>query len=279
MDAVGDGFAGLHDLQLLPAGYVAHLAGEEVVVPAADEVGGGGDAHLAGCGFVGDDESGFSALEVDIVRQVVDEGAEEVPLLHGVPVRHLAARDVDPHAYQAVAAVLGVFLQQAVDAHPAPAAGVLVEQAHLHAQRVHRGAVDVVLHGGEEELAVLFVDADVGLCEDVGRNVVDGHAQHVHALLRIVNLVVRQVPAIDTLFRRLQSFPQKAPPEYTGGCARHFAVVFHPYSPSIHHPLRLSSRKCENPQENLTPRLSSGRGRSLQETSGVLNETKCGQLS
>ena len=223
VNAVENGLACGHDFSFLRAGDLAHFGGEEVAVAAADKVGRRAHFHFSGRGFIGNDEAGLSVLEENVVGQVVDEGAEEVAVLHGMQICHLAAGDIYPYPHEAAGLTVLVVLQQTIDADPAPASVTLVEQTYLNTERIIGGAVDVALDRGGEEIDIFRVDGFFRLCEDIGRPILHAHAHHFDTLLGVENLVILKQPAEYTLLSGSQSFAHHVPHKYAGYSA--FGII------------------------------------------------------
>ena len=218
VNAVQDGLARGHDVGFFGTGNFAHFGVKEITVAAADEVGRCTHLHLFGGSLIGNHESGLAVLEVDVVRQVVNQRAEEVAVLHGVQISHLAAGDIHPHAHQAARFLVLIEFQQAIDAYPAPGAAALVEQAHFHAQRRCAGTrtVDIALYRVGEEGHILGVNGLFRLGEDVGCPVFHAHAHHFHALLGVENLIILKQPAVYAFLGSAQRFAHHIPYKYSG---------------------------------------------------------------
>ncbi len=121
MEPGADGAAGLHDVQFLVPGNVGHGFVKEIGVRPSGQVRRSGDAQLVGRGRVGQNEARFPVLEINAVRNVFNQGMEQVPVLRGAQFRRLAPGDVDPDAYEHDGAALLVPARDAVDPDPAPA--------------------------------------------------------------------------------------------------------------------------------------------------------------
>ncbi len=78
---VHDGQPPPHHLQVACPVAVGELLLDEIVIRFADQVAGIARPHEDGLGLVRQDEAAVAVLQVDVVRQVVDEGKQQGPLL------------------------------------------------------------------------------------------------------------------------------------------------------------------------------------------------------
>ena len=216
VDSVGNGLAGAHDFQLFLTGDFCCVIREEVGVCTTDAVRGGTYTHFFCGSLIGHHKAGFAVLVVDVVGQVVNEIAEQIPVLHGMHICHFAAGNVNPYAHELFGLLVATTLQQAIHPNPFPAPCSLVEQADFNAQWRRSRAIQIALNRIDEVIPVFFMNGELRGCENVGSQFAEGNSHHSQTLLGVVNFAVFDIPAVHAFLCGAQSFAYQSPVKYTG---------------------------------------------------------------
>ena len=202
MEAGADGASGSHDVQLLLAGNIGHRLIEKVIVRPSSQVSRRGHAQLIGRGGIRQDEARFPVLEINAVRNVLNQGVEQVPVFRGAQFRRLPPGDVDPYPYQHDGAAL--LVPASVDADPAPALGIQLLHAYFNAHGHVGMAVQVTAHLLGKKGLVLLVDGKLRLGENIGGLLLAAGPHHGQAAVRVMDDARFDIPDIKPFFRRRQ---------------------------------------------------------------------------